>query len=163
MDIENFVNQLNGKKIALIGIVVVIVLFIFHEILFWSLFKDTTNMFSSIATQIAEQQKDIQKQIADSDKEFKARGDDMDELSANFDKNFRKMQTEMNDYMEKAEREQAERDKAFDEAYKRAPAEMMAMFQKAEDDMEKNYFKQSAKMQDDFQKHIKKFGLDNKK
>ncbi|MHB1948903.1 MAG: hypothetical protein ACYCQI_12425 [Gammaproteobacteria bacterium] len=147
-------NNLSWKKIIIIGAFILVVSLLIHEILFWTFFHETQQMLSQLNSQIVQQQKDIQKKLADSDKEFKERGKKMDEQSNQFGEIVKNAQENIGNYLEHVEQEQASLQKSFDKSFKEAPAKMWAAHEKFGEKMRNDYIKESKQMNKDFNNQL---------
>ncbi|GEM_PF-4110746 len=154
MNFENFVNQLNWKKLAVVALLIMVFIFGIHEIVFWTFFHETNQFVAEVNSEILQQQKDIQKKIADDDREFEARSKKMDAMASNVERQVDKFQADVNEYLVKAEKEREEREKIFDKAFEEAPAKMWAEHRKFGAEMKKEFFRESRDMQKEFSKKM---------
>lgn len=151
MNFNSFVNNLSWKKLILIIVGVVIVGWLVREVMFWTFFHETKQMFNQFNKQFTEQQKDIQKTISDSDNEFVARNKNFNDLSKNFNQGFDELQNKNAATWEKIENERAVREAAFDKEFEEAPKKMWDHHEKMAKMMRDGFIKDSKQMHKDFQ------------
>lgn len=154
MNVENLVKEMNWKKVVKIALMVIVALWVLHELFFWTAFHETRNMIASLNTQMIQQQKDIQQVLNDSEKEFKSKSKEMDARSKNFNNLVDQMQAEVKNEFVELERERKEREKAFDKAYEEAPAKMWAEYNAFRKEMMKSYQEDREARQKAFQHHL---------
>jgi len=146
MKFNEAVNQLTWKQIILAVLVIVLVIGSIHEIIFWTYFHEAELALKQVNSQFAEQQKDIQKTLSDSDKEFQVRQKDFEDQADMIGNKVNEAQQNILNYMAQTEIERMAREKSFDQSFKKAPDKMWAQHEKFGNKMEANFHKQSDEM-----------------
>jgi len=151
MNFNSFVNNLSWKKLAIIIVGVIFAGWLIREVMFWTFFHEAKGMFNQFNKQFTEQQKDIQKKLDDSDREFVARNKSFNDLSNNFNQGFDEIQRRNVATWEKIEKERAVREAAFDKEFEEAPKKMWDHHEKMAKMMRDGFIKDSKQMHKDFQ------------
>lgn len=155
--IGNEINEWSWKKIVVIGIGVVFVMFIFHEFILWNSFREAKAMIDSLNVQIENHQKQIHKIISDSDNEFQERRKLMDQNAENMEKFVNDFHAKVRANLDRADREMEEKDKKFDEFFKEAPATLLKAHEEMGKKMEADFYKSVDRNQKAFQKRQEHF------
>lgn len=147
MDINDMINNLNWKKIAIVIAGIMAVFWVSREIVFWEFFHAFNKQFN-------EAQNAIEKKIAESEQASDKFKKKMDQNADDLSEFVHKQQQQTSDFFKQSEHEMAERDKAMTQAFQDAPKEMRAQQEQFGKEMQKHFWEENEKMDDDFKKHV---------
>lgn len=144
MDLNEMLEKMNWKKIAITIVIALFVMCLIREIFFWTYFHEATRMFAQFNNQFDHQQKEMHNKLTEAENDFDRRHKAFNEM---FDKAHQAIEESSNQFkntMAELDRQALEREKKFDAVFAKAPQQMF-----------KQHKAMSEKMFNEFKKEIK--------
>lgn len=154
MQLNELKEKLTSKKILMMVIGVLVIIWLIRETMMWTYMHEFQRMFTQFNTQFDAQQKMIHQKIDDAESHFEKRQRAFDEGFERTGRAIEDARQEFKETMEILEKSALEREKKFDEVFAKGPDELLKQHKAMGDKMFHAFMRESQQRSDYFKKNV---------